>query len=96
MIFGYLAQMIKNISDFKIKEINKGNKYQYSKQHSKSFVFSMILLDQYENLLCKIPEFLIKMRHSFDQLIKKIDLEPYKSIFKKKIPLGKSETLANK
>lgn len=96
MVLGYLIQMIKNLSDFRIKELNKNNKFQYSKQHSKCFVLSMVLLKQFENLLCKLPQFAIRIRHSFDHLIKKIDLEPYKSIFKKKIPFGRDSPSKNK
>lgn len=89
MVLGYLVQMVRNICDFRIKELNKNNKFFYSRQHSKSFVLSMALLGQYERLLCGLPRFVLRVRQAFDKLIKKVDLDPYKSIFRKKVPFAR-------
>lgn len=89
MVLGYLVQMVRNLSDFRIKDLNKNNKFFYSRQHSKVFVLAMALLGQFESLLCGLPRFVLRMRLSFDKLIKKVDLEPYKSIFSKKVPFSR-------
>lgn len=93
---GYLVQLIKNLCDFRIREIVKSNRTNYSKQQSKAFIFSMILIGQYDNILGKIPQFLIKLRNKFDKFIKKMDLEPFKSVFRKKIPVSGDFSCTNK
>lgn len=86
LMLGYLFQMIKILSEFRIKDFTKQNKNLFAKPSSKSFILALIMTDQYQMLIADTGKFLLKTRSYYDKLVKRIDFYPSGKVFLLKAP----------